>query len=201
MFGKSKTPSFILTLSLPREKWQIDYLNKLFRVCGNISNDLIDDRRKALSQLERNREWKAVQAGIAALKKKGEKENIDEDVLNKMLKPLYDKRSVLLEQYGMDEAAFQTRMKKWSHHYKGLVHSQVAQKLASSVWKKFEGSLYGEKVGISVSFQRWAFDGQPLEPVRIFRAGDEVFEEDFDVGINKYSNGFHFALSREKAKI
>lgn len=153
MFGKSKTPSFILTLSLPREKWQIDYLNKLFRVCGNISNDLIDDRRKALSQLERNREWKAVQAGIAALKKKGEKENIDEDVLNKMLKPLYDKRSVLLEQYGMDEAAFQTRMKKWSHHYKGLVHSQVAQKLASSVWKKFEAYFF--RGGKSVDFIPW----------------------------------------------
>ena len=45
---KTKTPSFVLTLPLSYEEWQKYRLDTLFRVCGQMSNNLIYDRRKAL---------------------------------------------------------------------------------------------------------------------------------------------------------
>ena len=44
---KIKTLSFVLTLPLSYEEWQKVKLDTLFRVCGEASNNLISDRRKA----------------------------------------------------------------------------------------------------------------------------------------------------------
>ena len=48
---RAKTPSHVLTLPLTCEPWQRDYLDKLFRVSGNIYNNLVADRLGALKQL------------------------------------------------------------------------------------------------------------------------------------------------------
>ena len=138
MARKSKTPSFVLTLPLSCEEWQKARLDVLFRVCGQMSNNLINDRRKALEQLERTRAWKEVQTNIAVLRDKKDKELIDEDTADALLAPWYDKRSELLSKFGFNEYAFQALMKKWRRHHKKLVNSNTAQKLASSVWQKFE---------------------------------------------------------------
>ena len=52
---RCKTPSFVLTLPLSYEEWQKYRLDTLFRVCGQMSNNLIYDRRKALEQLKRTK--------------------------------------------------------------------------------------------------------------------------------------------------
>ena len=64
---RAKTPSHILTLPLICELWQRDYLDKLFRVSGNIYNNLVADRLGALKQLERTKAWKSVQAKLSTL--------------------------------------------------------------------------------------------------------------------------------------
>ena len=142
MARKSKTPSFVLTLPLSCEEWQKARLDVLFRVCGQMSNNLINDRRKALEQLERTRAWKEVQTNIAVLRDKKDKELIDEDTADALLAPWYDKRSELLSKFGFNEYAFQALMKKWRRHHKKLVNSNTAQKLASSVWQKFEAYFF-----------------------------------------------------------
>lgn len=142
MARKSKTPSFVLTLPLSCEEWQKARLDTLFRVCGQMSNNLINDRRKALKRLERTRQWQTVQSEISVLYNKKNKKLLDEKTADALLALWYDKRSELLSKFGFNEYAFQARMKKWRKHYKKLVNSNTAQKLASSVWKKFEAYFF-----------------------------------------------------------
>ena len=71
---RAKIPSHVLTLPLSCEPWQRDYLDKLFRVSGNIYNSLVADRLGALKQLERTKVWKSVQARLSALYEQREKE-------------------------------------------------------------------------------------------------------------------------------
>ena len=73
---KIKTLSFVLTLPLSYEEWQKVKLDTLFRVCGEASNNLISDRRKALEQLERTKQWKTVQTKIAQLRDQQKKSSL-----------------------------------------------------------------------------------------------------------------------------
>ena len=139
---RAKTSSFVLTLPLSYEEWQKARLDKLFRVSCQMSNNLIADRRKALEQLERTRAWKEVQSNIAKLFQQRDDKLIDEKTAKKLLAPWYQKRADLLMQFGFSEYAFQARMKKWRSHHNKLVNTQVAQKLASSVWQKFEAYFF-----------------------------------------------------------
>ena len=150
---RTKTSSFVLTLPLSYEEWQKARLDKLFRVSCQMSNNLIADRRKALEQMERTRAWKEAQSNIAVLRDKKKEKLIDEDTADALLAPWYDKRSELLSKFGFTEYAFQARMKKWRRHHKKLVHSQVAQKLASSVWQKFEAYFF--RNGERTDFISW----------------------------------------------
>lgn len=151
--SKLKTASFVLTLPLSCEEWQKARLDTLFRVCGQISNNLINDRRKALEQLERTKQWQAIQFEIAVLRDQKKKKLLNEKAVDALLAPWYDKRSELMSMFGFTEYAFQSKMKKWRRHHNRLVHSQVAQKLASSVWKKFEAYFFRD--GERTDFIPW----------------------------------------------
>ena len=151
--SKLKTASFVLTLPLSCEEWQKARLDTLFRVCGQISNNLINDRRKALEQLERTKQWQAIQFEIAVLRDQKKKKLLNEKAVDALLAPWYDKRSELMSMFGFTEYAFQSKMKKWRRHHNRLVHSQVAQKLASSVWKKFEAHFFRD--GERTDFIPW----------------------------------------------
>ena len=160
---RSTTPSYILTLPLSHvEIWQRDVLDKIFRVCGNMSNNLIADRLKALKQLENTNAWKQNQAAIQKLceernsKLKDGNEKRNEKIAkeyNELLKPFYEIRNELLKRFDFTEFAFQSRIQKWRKHYKELVHTHVAQKLASQVWKKFEDYFFGK--GREIKFIPW----------------------------------------------
>ena len=159
---KIKTPSFVLTLPLSYEEWQRCRLDTLFRVCGEASNNLISDRRKALEHLERTKQWKTVQTKIAQLRDQKKKELIDEKTAAMLLAPWYEQRSDLLAKFGFSEYAFQCRMKKWRRHHNKLIHSQVAQKLASSVWQKFETYFFrnGERTGFIPWTEFFSIEGK-----------------------------------------
>lgn len=145
---------FCLTLSMHYTRGQRNYLDKVFRVCCNIQNNLIADRLKALRQLERTKEWRNNQKAIALLYKdiktlpKGKKTLLDGE-----LKKLFEKRQKMLAENGFSEYSFQERMKKWRYHYDTLCHSAMAQKIASDAWKSFEAYLYGN--GKEIHFKPW----------------------------------------------
>jgi len=142
--------------------WQRDSLDKIFRVCGNMSNNLIADRLKALKELERTNKWKKNQLAIKELceERDSKVKGLDEKKAAKIaaeykekLTPLYEVRNSLLKESGFTEFAFQTRIQKWRAHHKKLIHTHIAQKLASQVWKKFEDYLFGS--GKEIKFIPW----------------------------------------------
>ena len=178
---RAKTPSHVLTLPLTCEPWQRDYLDKLFRVSGNIYNNLVADRLGALKQLERTKAWKSVQAKLSTLyaQRKKEltgKEDHDKLVYGKydpLLAPLFEERDVLLLAYGFTEYNFQARVQKWRSHHRKLINTHVAQKIASTVWQKFRAYLYSN--GDEIRFMPWAdfrsTEGKNNESGIIFRDG------------------------------
>ena len=103
------------------------------------------DRKKALEQLERTKEWKAIQNSLRVAYEAGE------DSKSAEIKGLYAKRKDLIKAFGLSEYAFQARIKKWRKPYAHLVSAPVAQKIASSVWKQFEAYLFGK--GQRISFK------------------------------------------------
>lgn len=136
---------FVLTMPLRYEPWQRDYLDKIFRVAGNMYNNLVADRKKALEQLERTRKWRTVQSSLrAAYKAVG-------DSKTKKIQALCAERNELLRAYGFSDYAFQARIKKWRNPYAHLIGSKVAQKIASAVWRQFEAYLFGN--GRHISFK------------------------------------------------
>ena len=173
MARKSKTPSFVLTLPLSCEAWQKARLDTLFRVCGQMSNNLINDRRKALEQLERTRQWQTVQSEISVLRNKKDKKLLDEKTADTLLAPWYDKRSELLSKFGFNEYAFQARIKKWRRHHKKLVNSNTAQKLASSVWRKFEAYFFrnGERTDFIPWTEVFSIEGKSNTTGIIYQDG------------------------------
>ncbi len=143
---KSSTDSFCLNLPLRYELWQRGQLDKTFKAAGNICNCLIADRKKALEQMERTREWRRIQNGIKTF--------YGDTAKKAELKELYDQKKKLMAEYGMSEYAFQARAQKWRATYKKMIGTHVLQKIASSVWKMFEAYFYGN--GEQISFKPYA---------------------------------------------
>ena len=181
---RAKTPSHVLTLPLSCEPWQRDYLDKLFRVSGNIYNNLVSNQLGALKQLERTKAWKSIQARLSVLyaQRKKEltgKEDHDELVYEKykpLFVPLFEERDALLLAHGFTEYNFQARVQKWRGHHRRLINTHVAQKIASTVWQKFRAYLYGN--GDKIHFMPWAdfrsIEGKNNESGIIFRDGAVV---------------------------
>ena len=146
---QTSTPSYVLTLPLRCEKWQIDRLNKVFRVANRLYNSLVADRRRALEQLERTKAWRENTkeiAGLFANKELSEKER------KHNLKEWYRSRNWMLSEAGMSDYSFQSRIQKWRRHYCDFIGTSVAQKIATSVWRKFEDCLY--RKGNQVRFRK-----------------------------------------------
>lgn len=145
---RTTTESFVLTLPLRCEPWQRDELDKIFRVAGQMYNNLVAYRKRALAQMERTRAWKSIQSDLRALFQVPPTSE-----QKPALKALYTKRNSLLSSYGMSEYAFEARIQKWRRHHKKLIGTHIAQKIASAVWSKFEDYLFGS--GKAVPFKPW----------------------------------------------
>lgn len=150
---KESTASEVFTLTLPLhcEPWQRDRLDKLFRCCNNIKNALISRKLKALKQLERRRDWRALQTEIASVYAGVSSKEKLTSKQKKALKPLFEKRSAMLKELGFEKYSFEAAVKPIAKHYGGMIHSQVAQKIAYSVWDAFDDYLYDNGKQISFS--------------------------------------------------
>ena len=147
---RASTPSFVLTLPLVYEPWQKDKLDKLFRVCCNMVNNLTANRLGALKSMERTKQWKSLQYAIAELYKQCDAKVISESECKKLLKPLFEQKKALMKAWGFSEYSFYGQIKKWRYHHSKLVNSQVAQALAATVWGKFDSHFF--RKGKSIHF-------------------------------------------------
>ena len=133
--------------------WERDDLDTLFQCCNKIKNALISKKKKVLRQLERTKAWKKLRADIAASYKAEESEKDPKLIMGiqSQRKALFQQRNSLLDACGLTAKAFEADIKPMQHHYRKIINSQVAQKLAADVWKKFEEYLYGNAEDIHFS--------------------------------------------------
>lgn len=141
--------TFALTLPLHCEPWQRDKLDKLFQCCNNIKNALIKRELNALKQLERRRDWRALHAEIAAIYA-GVPKNKLSPAQKKALAPLFKQRNKMLKEAGFSKFAFEAKVYQMRKHYGKMIHSDVASKIAYSVWDSFDAYLF--KNGKNISF-------------------------------------------------
>lgn len=114
-------------------------LDRLFRCCNVMKNNLISYYTNQLKQLARTTAWKEVQQNIRELyPKAGTDKEIDVQ-----LKDSYKIKNALLKKYGFSQNDFQKRMKTYRKPYEKIVHSHVAQNISDDVWGAFEKYFFG----------------------------------------------------------
>lgn len=131
-FGnKNSTPSFVLTLPMEVTEQNEIFLSKKFRVGCTVYNQMVTKTTKMWHQLRKTREHKNLIKAIKAAPA-----NSDER------KALLVQRSNLIKQAGFSEGAFHKLVVPYQKAYN--VNCDVAQKVASAVWKAWDDFFYGK---------------------------------------------------------
>lgn len=146
--NKELVPVFMLTVPLMCERWQRDKLDKIFKCALEVEHCLMSEKLKALRNVERTREWRGIQMQLRLQYKLLEKRRD-----SKLMKSLLKRRKQMLVDAGISASAFERDVKRYQHHYRKNVQSQVAQKIAARVWQSFESYLY--KDGKCIKFTSW----------------------------------------------
>ena len=139
-------------MPLHYSKQQEDKLNKLFSSCQTLSNVFLQDRLKALHEMERTRVYRFAKEGIAKLyENESDKEKWTEEE-TKEYKRYVDLLKAFQKKYGFNKFSFRKRIGKFRHHYP-TINSRVAQGLADRVWSKFEKYFFD--TGKEIRFISW----------------------------------------------
>jgi len=79
--------------------------------------------------------------------------NNKEKVLGANKKEISEKLTKLRNDYKLSEYAFYADVKEMQWHYKSKIHSQIAQDIATNVWKAYEKVLFGD--GKEVHYKKY----------------------------------------------
>ena len=121
-FGsKNSTPSFVLTLPMVIGLNEQDYLNKEFKKCGIIYNQLVNATTKMWHQLRKTRKYRELMAAIAKAA------------------PDSDEQKALFK-YRFSEDAFHAMVVPYAKHY--AINSHVAQSIATAVWTAWSSFFF-----------------------------------------------------------
>lgn len=137
---KSKTKTFILTLSLVTNMHDEAMLYSNFKLCQQAYNWLLGKTIKMWHQVRKTRIYKQLLLDIAAAPKDSDER-----------KTLYVKRTELLTQYGFSSVLFEKMIKPFAKYYH--LHSAIAQKIAARVWNAWEKFFY--KNGKAVHYKKF----------------------------------------------
>lgn len=131
-FGnKNSTPSFVLTLPMKVTKQDEFFLSKRFRVGCTVYNQMVTKTTKMWHQLRKTREYKNLIKAIKAAPAKSDER-----------KALLVQRSNLIKQASFSEGAFHKLVVPYQKAYN--VNCDIAQKVASAVWKAWDDFFYGK---------------------------------------------------------
>ena len=129
-FGsKNSTPSFVLTLPMAIGLNEQDYLNKEFKKCGIIYNQLVSVTTKMWHQLRKTRKYRELMADIAKAAPDSDEQ-----------KALFKQREKMLKEYRFSEDAFHVMVVPYAKHY--VLHSHVAQMVATAVWAAWSSFFF-----------------------------------------------------------
>lgn len=129
-FGsKNSTPSFVLTLPMVIGLNEQDYLNKEFKKCGIIYNQLVNATTKMWHQLRKTRKYRELMAAIAKAAPDSDEQ-----------KALFKQREKMLKEYRFSEDAFHAMVVPYTKHY--AINSHVAQSIATAVWTAWSSFFF-----------------------------------------------------------
>lgn len=129
----------VLTLRLKPELWQIDIIEKRFKIMEHLKSSLIALELRRLKNVERTKAYKNLMTEI---------ENADDTEKKK----LYTNRRRLLKDAGFSEYDFINDMTPMQKHFVEHFAVQIAHRSASDVWRAFDKVLYGK--GKTIHFIR-----------------------------------------------
>lgn len=139
-FGsKNSTPPFVLTLPMVIGLNEQDYLNKEFKKCGIIYNQLVNATTKMWHQLRKTRKYRELMAAIAKAAPDSDEQ-----------KALFKRREKMLKEYRFSEDAFHAMVVPYAKHY--AINSHIAQAVASDVWKAWSTFFFSK--GKEVHYKR-----------------------------------------------
>ena len=135
-FGsKNSTPSFVLTLPMVIGLNEQDYLNKEFKKCGIIYNQLVNATTKMWHQLRKTRKYRELMAAIAKAAPDSDEQ-----------KALFKQREKMLKEYRFFEDAFHAMVVPYAKHY--AINSHVAQSIATAVWTAWSSFFFDKGKGV-----------------------------------------------------
>ena len=165
----NKEPVFILTLPLKYEKWQYNYLNKVFGVAHTVKNNLISECKGDLAQMEQTKAYrynqKLLDFKYEALKnlnirmskcksaKKLIKLQTQYDKLKSEIAKLLEIKKGYAKKYRLTASDIEQRVKKHQKHYSRILHTHLAQKIAYEVSTMIDAYLFNR--GKSIDFESW----------------------------------------------
>lgn len=139
-FGsKNSTPSFVLTLPMVIGLNEQDYLNKEFKKCGIIYNQLVNATTKMWHQLRKTRKYRELMAAIAKAAPDSDEQ-----------KALFKQREKMLKEYRFSEDAFHAMVVPYAKHY--AINSHVAQSIATAVWTAWSSFFFDKGKGVHYKF-------------------------------------------------
>lgn len=124
--------SCVLTMPLQPEPWQIDIIEKRFRIMEHLENSLIALELRKLKNIERTRGYKKLMTRI--------KEEKDQKERNKLFK----ERNKMLRDAGISWQSFVTDVSSLQKHFAPHIAQKVGAFAARShVWRSFEKVVFG----------------------------------------------------------
>ena len=127
---KQEKECCILTLRLKPEPWQVDIIEKRFRIMENIKNALINSELRRLANLQRTKAYKRILMQLVGSK---------DDEKRKLL----EERKQLLRNAGFSEFGFIDHVTPMQKHFVEHFSAQVVHRAASDVWRAFQKVLFG----------------------------------------------------------
>ena len=131
--------NFIVTFKLETEKFQEDILDKRFEIARKIYNSLVSVTQKRYKTMLDCEEYKSLVSELSNDSKKN--------------KEVYKKMNALRTKYRLSEYSFHDDVKNMQKHFKNNIDSQVAQKIASNLWKAYDKLFFGN--GQEIHYKRF----------------------------------------------
>ena len=181
--GKSKTPSFVLTLEMEANNSVIKAIEDYLEIARVIYNSCLGELLKREKQMKREKKYKKIRRCIRAVsqkiayfeeKKDKEKVNFYKKEKDTLFKGLFEYQLKCgVTEYAMHDFANPIRS-----HFGKRMNSLISQKVATRAWNTFQKKLKGDakRVHFIKKGEMASFEGKNNSTGWIYRNKSIVFE-------------------------
>ncbi len=151
--AKEATAMSVITLPLKLENWQIDCLNKTFRLCEQIYNNMLRYELKQYRKMQQDKRYIHSKEIIRNVYKMEDKDQKNIAKKSEEYKAAAEENRAIMLEYGMSEFSFIKDVKKFRNVYKENVMSAfMGRSIAKPMWAAFQKMEFGN--GTKVHFKR-----------------------------------------------